>query len=117
VGCVEPEALARGGGGAGCLPLEMGGVGRWLGLSAVGGSLELEGSGLPCGVAGWLRSFWIAAVTVVSADLSRSSTRAVSSSSGTLGNSSSLSEEEALDPLVEESYKSRWDGRNVSYDC
>ena len=79
--CEGPGVRVRGGGTAGALPLavvEIGGVGSEL---VSGGNWELGRNGLPCGVFGRLRSFWMAAVTEVSVHRSKSSTLAVSSSS------------------------------------
>src|SRR4029077_3942780 len=81
VACEGPRARIRGGGTAGALPLvvvEIGGGGSEL---VSEGNWELGRNGLPCGVFGRLRSFWMAAVTEVSVRRSKSSTLAVSSSS------------------------------------
>ena len=89
------------GGGAGCFPLDTGGVGS--GLGSGDGSLEILGSTLACcaSVLGLLATFCRAVVIDVSADWRSVSTLAVSLP-GLLALSSSsslLSVSEASDPL------------------
>jgi len=78
------EVLVRGGTGAGCFPLDTGGVGSEL---ACTGAWVWDDPACMAGLAGRLIawSFWMAEETVVSVLSNISSTRAVSSSVGLSG--------------------------------